>query len=84
MGRRVQSSERGERRADIPCLRAVTHRQAVRHFNLRNQEVEDHDHDQDRDQDFGTSIELHNLLNLQRIPASNIEHPASSIQHPVS
>ena len=30
----VQSSERGERRADIPCLRAVTHRQAVRHFNI--------------------------------------------------
>ena len=37
--------------ADIPCLRAVTHRQAVRHSNLRNQELEDHD------QGFGTSIQ---------------------------
>ncbi len=30
---RAQRSQRGERRADIPCLRAVTHRQAVRHLN---------------------------------------------------
>ena len=68
MGRRVQSSERGERREDIPCLRTATHWQAVRHFNLRNQELEDHDQDQDQDQDFGTSI----------------EHPETSIEHPVS
>ncbi len=50
---RVQSAEfrEGRKEGGIPCLRAVTHRQAVRHFNLRNQELEDHD------QDFGTSLQ---------------------------
>ncbi|MCE2452947.1 MAG: hypothetical protein J4F48_08950, partial [Nitrospinae bacterium] len=46
-----------------------THRQAVRHFNLRNQELEDHD------QDFGTSLQH---------PETSIKHQASSIQHPAS